>query len=178
MGTTNIRHLWAYRFPAEAMPEADEDHFVLVDEFTDNRTFNPDGTKFRDTCVIAHGPRDRIDDAVESMIDTGMIFYRSSNYGDDYFRAGVENAIDDATDVTDDPIPGIEVAVSCGDDASDEVTETIESVIAGAEWSEVPDDDRRKARAALTPSVMQDVATVDDLFGGPVDVGRTFTVDA
>lgn len=165
MSNQNIRHLDAYLFPADEMATATEDLFVLLGEYTEDRVFNPDGTKVRRTAIFAHGTRERVmSDMEERYVDNSMVHYRSRSYGDDYFRNGITNALDDATEVTDD-VENI-VAVTGHRENSPRYHDEMEQILTSGDWNLDEEYDGLMGRATLTPAVMDELNRVDRMLEG------------
>jgi phosphoribosyl-AMP cyclohydrolase len=181
MATKTIHHLTAHRFPTKSLPNCEKDHYLLIGEYTDSNTFNPDGTKTRFTDVFAHGTHNDVIEKTEKIIDTGMTVYRSRKRGDDYFRAGVSNALDSATVEADAPLEGVNAAIgyrskSAVEDNDTDALAVFESIVAADRWrNSETNGDKVKFIATVTARTMNDIARINALLAVGVPLFRQFS---
>lgn len=183
MAITTIHHLAAHRFPAQTLPNCNEDHYLLTGEHTNSNTFNCDGTKTRFTDVFAHGTRSDVVEKIETIIDTGMTVYRSRKRGDDYFRAGVSNALDSATVEDKALLTGVTAKVgyrskSAVKDNDANALAVFESIVTAERWTSHEKDDSDKVAfiASVAAGTMDDIARINAMIDRGVPLFRQFRI--
>lgn len=145
MPASTIQHLDAYRFPSDGLDRSEEDFYLLEGEYTSPNLTNPDGTLLWQTDIFAHGSREDIRQKIESIIEDGTWNYRSSKRGDDYFRAGVRSALDDALDADADLASRVQLGIGYrppsdatdADNATDPAYQAFGEIIKSDPWKTV-----------------------------------------
>ena len=211
MGTTIIQHLRGYRFPAadggdgdggagDALGASDDetasaadgvdgeavDRYLLVGEYTESNSFNPDGTHVRGRMAVGHGTREEVNASVEKLIDAGVYRYRSRKHGDDYFRAGVENALDDAETVSEgEAVDELTAVVGHGtksdaevpEEAGEAAREAVETALSASAWAVSETDAGIVGRAPVSRAVLDGIARVEATMEGITHAYRRFEDD-
>lgn len=167
MGETILHHLLAHQFSSADLPHSETDQFLLEGAYTESNVSNSDGTKRWMGGIIAHGAREGVEARIEEMIKSGMISYRSSKRGADYFRSGVANALDSAEQP--DGATSERIRIRIGHKAESSGTDRasgrsiVSEIIDDGPWERILDTKRIEASASATAEAMNGVVRVDAL---------------
>lgn len=194
MGQTILRHLDAHRFPSAGIERAEGDVYLLEADYSVRNVTNPDGTLMMRGGIFGHGERADVEAKTEKMIDNGMMAYRSTKRGDDYFRSGVQNALDSALDADQDVADRVTITIGYNtpegatevDNENDPVYQALAELIDGGPWQR--DEDTPEgimAEAPVTSAAIDGMLRVEEIQEhglGEYDAGegrafRYFTVN-